>query len=495
MKFHPLTAVVLLGLPASFAAGWWLKPVEAGSGSGQGPSIRTVAGPPGSGLGTSATSATALRMESPRVEIKPLTSLQEIIDALGADLNTRDDKLVMIAMMELVPRLMLTDIGTVQEMLGDLEKSDVLGGDMATVVSMGLIMRWMVEQPESALGYSLDHPTMFEAGDELNGLGLMFLAKTRPQAAQAMANRMPESDRNDWQEILFMMQAVADPGKILRNPDPTQPLRDRQKLELAARWMQADPASAKAWLDGLPADQREPELVAGMAAVRMKQDPVSTLAWISSLPEGPEKAASRNQILSQALTGVKDQAAFELKLGQYPSEWHDAIRLKWLNQNRNNEGADPGAELKTLMDRNPALGEDGSAMELARRLADEQGRQGKFTEGADWVQSLPPGQAQVRAMSSLVSHWTAKDPEAASGWVKQLPAGPARDGAAQALIKQIQQDDPVSALAWAQSLSTESARKATATGVFQAWFGKKPLEAAAAIQNLSPEIQQRIFVK
>ena len=495
MKISPALPLALLGLPAAFAAGWWLKPAESPAAAAAGPRIRNQAGPLLGGPGTAQQTSAPLPEPGLPLQIKPLTSLQEILAILGTDGPSREGMTMGLLMMELLPRLMLTDVRTVQAMVEELLHSDAVEGEMRQMISIGLMLRWMTAQPDAAMSYSLAHPGLLGESEELNLMGLMYLAKSRPEAARAMVAQMPEDQREQVNRGLSLVEGLSDPARMLQDPVQSAALERRQVEELAARWMQSDPGAAMAWLDRLPADGRRADLTARMAAVRMKQDPAATLTWLGSLPEGPEKMASRNQVMELALTGVKDEAAFTAKLGTLPPDWHDALHLKWMSTNQEGNTAAAADQITAMLARNPALGAELVAGNASDQVAQAYATQGDFTGGSAWARGLPPGPAQEMAVNALVRQWTAKDPAAASGWVTQLPPGPTRDGAAASLIQQIRNEDPASALVWAQSLSDENLQRKHSQEVFKSWFERKPVEAAAAIQALPPEDQQRIFQK
>lgn len=485
---------LFLGLPAAFAAGWWLRPDPTATSGPPGPGTGRTVVTSGAQAIVAAQAASPLNGPAPIV-IKPLTTLKEILAMLGPDGSIEDEATAGIAMMELMPRLMITDVGTVQAMLNELSGTEGLGRDARKMLTMGLMFRWMTVSPESAIGYSLAHPAMLQDSKEMNLLGLLYMAKARPEAAKGLAALMPEGEREDINQFLAKLEAASDPGGVLRNPEKSKGMGGREKGQLAARWMKTDPAAAMAWMQALPEDQRSPEITSRIAAARMQQDAAATLAWIGSLPEGEEKSFSRGRIIESVFAGVKDQEAFEAKLASLPSSWHDGARLQWMSENPSKDAAASAEQLKLIFTRNPGLVDDQPARQAVNQLVSSYANSGDFSGGAAWAMTLPDGPAQATAAATLSQQWTTKDPGAASTWITGLPEGETRDAAASGMINQIQREDPASALAWAQSLSNEDKRRDQTRGVFQSWFRSEPLEALKTIQTLPPEEQQRIFTK
>ena len=488
---------LLLGLPLAFAAGWWLRAERPPSatavvpGGTMAPGVASALGKSAGGAGKVVSPLGAL----PDIVIRPLTSLKEILAMLGQDGSIEDEAGAGIAMMELMPRLMLTDAATVRAMLEELSGMEGISAEGHKILSMGLMFRWMTVRPEEAIGYSLAHPALLEDSKEMNMLGLIYMAKARPEAARGLAALMPEEEGENINEFLTKLEAASDPGGVLQDPAKSKGMSGDERGRLAARWMRTDPAAAMAWLQGLPEDQRDPEITARVAAARMQSDTAATLAWIGTLPEGPEKASSRARIIDGMLAGVKNPAVFEGKLAGLPSAWQDQARLQWMTQNPPADRVASAEQLKLICTRNPNLAGDLPTRRAINNMAESFTKSGDFNGGASWALTLPDGPAQTAAASTVSQQWTGKDPGAASVWITGLPEGATRDAAATALINEIQREDPTSALVWAQSLSNGNQRRAQTRGVFQAWFRNQPFEALQSIQSLSPEEQRRVFSK
>ena len=414
---------------------------------------------------------------------------------LGPNGAIEDEASAGIALMELMPRLLITDVGTVQAMLTELMGTEGLSKDGRKMLTMGLMFRWMTVQPESAIGFSLAHPALLEDSKEMNMLGLIYMAKARPDAAKGLAAMMPEDEREDVNKFLAKLEATSNPGGVLADPEKRAKMGGREAGSLAGRWMRSDPAAALAWFQALPMDQRTPEITSGIAAARMAQDPAATLSWLSTLPDGPAKDASRKSILDNAMDGVKDFTAMESKLTNFPTDWHDSARLQWLSKNPPTDASGQAQQLKAIFARDPAKAEHYTAKRAIQSIATNYTKSGDFAGGTAWAMTMPPGEPQAAATAAVVQAWTQKDPAAASTWVSDLPAGHTRDAAASSMINQIQKDDPSSALVWAQSISDGEKRRTQTRGVFQSWFKNQPFEALQSIQTLPAEEQQRIFAK
>jgi hypothetical protein len=460
MKIRPLLPVVLLGFPAAFAAGWFLKTPPNPDGTTTSTPNISRAGTQGPHLSSAPPAASLPGAVLPQ-GIKPLSSLAEILTAMGIGNSSLVDEMVGISMVELAPRLVITDLATVRTILEELQKSPDPKGELRLMIELGLRVRWLVEEPAAAINHSLDSPGLISEKKELTQMAIVFLARTDPQAAATIIARLPENQQADAKHALASMQSLKNPAAALSDPLQRAKLSDSQKEELAARWLDIDPAAA--------------------------------MAWVSALPEGKEREASMKYLIEKKVEDMPDEASMTAALLQFPAAMHDSIRLQWITQQKDLRTAP--AQLKNILDRNPSLGSSGTSATAAQAAASAFTKAKDYQTGTQWALSLPPGPAQENATATLVAAWTLTDPAAASGWLTQLPVGPTRDSAASALIYKIQNEDPASALIWAASLSNEQQQKSQSLRVYNSWLDRQPLEATAAIQSLTPEQQQKIFGK
>jgi hypothetical protein len=109
MSTRRLLTIFLTGLPAAFAAGWYLKPASSAlpDALGKGAPLR-VAGAPGS---VTSRDTTTVINQAPTAPggIQPLASLDDILATLSASGSTHIDEMTGLSMLELAPRLVILD--------------------------------------------------------------------------------------------------------------------------------------------------------------------------------------------------------------------------------------------------------------------------------------------------------------------------------------------------------------------------------------------------
>ena len=479
-----------LAAAVAFTGGWYLRDgAESDKPAAKSRTLTVTGGP----LGVVAPDkANYSETGNPPIAIRPLESLQEILDLI-ATLKT-DGQVGALSMLDMLPRLMATDLVTVRRLLNELNEHPNSGDEIFTAMKGGLMFRWLMLQPEEAIGFSLAHPGMFGEMDEINLVGIAYLAKTRPDSAKALAALMPGETEKQAKEFIDMMHAMSNPASVLTDPAKLAKMDDGAIGRLTAKWMSKEPQAALGWFRNLPPEQQSPKITAGMAAAWFTTDRPAALAWMATLP-AEERGAAEGRALGDLHRGVKDAAALEARTAGLPESMRAVVRLNWYGDHRNNaEGALPEAasEVKNLLAATPDA-DPNSGTNAARRIAQQYGQSEKHAEGAAWVASLPEGPARDTAADQFTRGWADKDPTAASEWITSLPQGPMRDSAAKSLIDEIRADDPESALVWAGSLSDEQQQLRQSKEIYTQWITKDPLKALPALGALPPEQQTRIF--
>jgi|GEM_PF-1461628 len=127
--------------------------------------------------------------------------------------------------------------------------------------------------------------------------------------------------------------------------------------------------------------------------------------------------------------------------------------------------------------------------QLARQLS------GKDAAGtADWVNSLPTGDAKRRALGSAIGEWAQEDPNAAGIYLSKLPASTDTDSARERYAQTVSRENPSSALMWAATITDPQRRESAQATLISDWTRR---DAPAAQQwiaqsDLSPEMKTQL---
>lgn len=402
-------------------------------------------------------------------QILPLHSVDEILEVLAL-MNGRDE-LALVPVLDMLPRLMITDIPTVRRLLDELgvEAVKQKNNETFSIAAGALIFRWMTLQPEEAAVYALGHRQEFEKMADMAPLFVAYAGSTRAGAGDRLLAIVPEQDREKMGELLRKMQLMANPAASLRDSAVLDKLSSSEVQELAAVWM--------------------------------RKDPTGLLDWRLNQPEGEKRLAAEQAILSLATDPKGDPAVQDKIVSGLSPELAAGARLKRLameiRSSTDKSGAYPeeapayAAKLSAFLAQQPDAAGVG-IYEAVTSTGQVFLQQKKFSEAAAWIVTLPAGEGQTAAAEHLASAWAAADPGAASAWIDSLPPGKNRDEASSKLIDSIKKDDPPAALAWAQSLKDDKARLPKVREIYTSWFQNDPAAASQAVQSLTPDQQQQL---
>lgn len=407
-------------------------------------------------------------------QILPLNSLAEILQLLSV-LRGRDE-LAMVPVMEMLPRLMVTDIATVRRLLDELgpEAEKHRNDEMYSIAAGALLFRWMTLQPEEAAVYALGHTEQFEKLRDMAPLLVAYAGTTRAGAGERLLGMVPEQERERMGELLRKMQLLSDPAGALRDPTVLEKLKPYEIHELAAKWARQDPSGLLAWRLNQPEGERRSvaERVMLQLVTDPKTDPAVQEKLFASLPPELAAGAGLQRLANEIRSATNNTDASAVDASAY------------------------AAKLRVLL----AQGQPDKAVESALQEAVTSTgqvflRQRKFQEASLWVGTLPAGAAQREAAGQIAAGWVAEDPAAASGWIDSLPPGESRDEASGKLIESIKKDDPATALVWANSIRNEEAKAASVKDIYSSWFQSDPVSASQAVQSLPPDQQQLLMMK
>lgn len=407
--------------------------------------------------------------------VLPLDSLGEILELFRGLQEEGDNELAMLPLMDLLPRLMVTDAATVSRMLEELAADATLEKDseLFPIAAGSLLFRWMTIQPEAAAAFALTNRERLGDVSDMAPFLVAWAARSRPGSGERLLALVPENDRADMGELFYKQQYLSDPAKALSDPGVFEGLENYDVQGLVGKWLGNDPAAVLAWRAGLPeGDKRENVDRAIVESVLKERNNSPELERrLASLPPDLAKEG-RIQLLGNEIEDLKNASAGDQPT---PNLSEFAARLARLTSNEGGVAADSAGLRHT-----------------ASRLGEAFTDQEKFSEGAAWIRTLPDEESRDTVTSNLVGGWVAKDAPGASVWIDSLPRGELRDKATSQLIGQISAEDPANALVWAKSISDPAKAVEAEKGVYESWFSSDPVAASRAVQSLPGEEQQRL---
>lgn len=484
----------LLAAAVSFAAGWYLRPSESQETGGEGRVI-VQQGDQGAPPPAAHSVNNALTGDPP-VPIRPLESLEELLDVV--------QEIEMLgpvgaaSAVQILPRLMITDLPTIRRLVDELAAHEHnRRREVYTAAHVALMFRWLTLQPAEAVGFSLANPHLLGDADELNQFGLLYLARTRPDAVKTLLPLLPENDRQEISGFLTLMESVSNPAAILTDEEKRRSLGGRNAEILTKAWFRKDPDAALQWVMALP-DSERAEYSPQMFEQWYGRDPNAAVAWYRSLPDGPEKATTTAFMARAFGSSSATREELESNLAPLPSEIADPVRLDWLSRNSWKSDAklkpdELANELSAIVGRNPSVA--GAATEAASSVASAYVREERISDGVDWAMSLPHEGPRSSAVARMVSEWAVRDPAAASEWLADLPAGETRDAGVVALVNRISSDDPEAASIWARSIGNDSVRRENTKLAFRRWMEQDPFAAVQALSEVPAEDRAQMFPK
>ena len=247
--------------------------------------------------------------------------------------------------------------------------------------------------------------------------------------------------------LTYVAQALGTRGDVARAVDWAATLaNDPEKkllLNLLSRW---DETGLRSWLAS-HAELLDASVLEKLGRTIMdmaRRDGAGTRAWAAALPSG----------------ALREQAQFQIALSS-AAEGDVAPAVAAYASVAGN-------------DTNGAL-----AKQLAAVLAKQEG-----SAAAEWVMSLPNGQARAAAIGALAEQWSQRDPRGAAEWLGQMPPGAERDSAVGEYAAKVVYADPRAAAEWVAQVGDATARAKAAESVFWIWSNEDPIASRVWLRTL-----------
>lgn len=201
------------------------------------------------------------RNGSPPVEIRPLNSLGELLAV--AELAERSRYEAAVPVMEILPRLAVTDLTAVRRLIE--EYAEMAPGRRPpphAKAYAALLFRWAMLQPGEAAQYSFSHPDLLGELSDWNPMLLAFAAKQRPGTKDNLLAYVPREERADMEEFLTWRETTGgDPAAVLTDPEKVKHLKDYWAFQSMARqWLLRDPEAMLRWSGTVSADGRRDDV-------------------------------------------------------------------------------------------------------------------------------------------------------------------------------------------------------------------------------------------
>ncbi|MHA3771988.1 hypothetical protein ACXR0O_10670 [Verrucomicrobiota bacterium sgz303538] len=350
---------------------------------------------------------------------------------------------------------------------------------------------------------------------------------------QDLARRLAERDipaamaalLRGWQDYEGTRRAATDLAALWLDHDPAAAMawaaqlrnpEERQAFEqhLASAWARKDVQAVLQWVNDQPAENRS-LLLSGVMEQWTKQDPSAAKEYALALPNVEDRSAAIFNVACRLALDHNDFAgALELhkQLGSLEENRRAQLFRDLIGHaNRDyREGAEilrnlpPSEENQRLLDRYIArwVWSDEAA---AGQFLKENNLADKFPEAAGsyvshlffashsadaavaWARELPPGVARDRALSGAAQGLASQNPELAANLVlREIPAA-FQPETASVVADRWFGKDPAHATAWAQSLTSEPNRTLACAAIVESWSSKDPTGPVVQwIESLPP---------
>ncbi len=241
--------------------------------------------------------------------------------------------------------------------------------------------------------------------------------------------------------------------------------RSREFRMLLQKWAQLDPADAMKYVQDLKDKNARYDGNRAVLLTWMRQSPQEAIAWAEKNGASPEEREGNwpmSTIVSQL---AKNDVDWALRLAEAQGVSRARGRMiESLVPALLAQKGDAGAREIAMNETDQSL-HDAMIARLAGRLAASDPQ-----STAQWVTSLPAGDARTRALTELVGEWSRRDPVAAASFLEKIPPSPETDDSRARLAYNVLRKDPESAIAWAGSMTDPESRTDTVNKLLSSWL-------------------------
>lgn len=273
--------------------------------------------------------------------------------------------------------------------------------------------------------------------------------------------------------------------QMVLNILPPLQLSHHNGVNFIRPWVDADPASAKAYAQQLPYGDTRKEFLHSISNKLVKDDLAS--AWQMAQDEPDE--FFRGKLLEGCLKAIADKnpkEAIQLALevdGSGPPVYMEQVMNTWMWDQ-------PEAALAYAMSMSDGPVQRSAIVGYLRKESDDI----PFEAARQLIDSLANGDEHASAVDIVASQWARSNPEVVANWVNEMGASQARDNAVSALIDSLESYDFEQAFTWSSTLQSDSYRAYKAEQTLSAVYAMDKAQAKALLEgaNLTSVEKQKI---
>lgn len=229
----------------------------------------------------------------------------------------------------------------------------------------------------------------------------------------------------------FEQLAAKDPKAALKEAQFQKSDSDQlEALSAVMRvWVQISPDEALNEIRSWEASSLRTEVLSQAGRMLADSNPEAALALSGEFEPGAQQNDYVNSVVHVWSRKTPDQAAAwakRLPEGELRHQIQTSIAIEWAQEQ-------PAAAADFIASEMPASpAQDMAALTVAIRWAALEP-----LEAAKWVAQFPNGPLRGNLLRGVMSHWTARDSNAAQSWVNSLPAGEFQIAAREALAPSV----------------------------------------------------------
>ena len=302
-----------------------------------------------------------------------------------------------------------------------------------------------------------------------------------PNAALAYLKTMPRG--NEYTQAMFAaLQSIAkdDPQRALLLAQEMATTHE-QKFIYSALFDHIAGISVDSAindLDLVPAGEARQNALRALAAKWADRDVETLLKWAGGLADPDERAAAIETTL--AVFAKRDPQQALALAGSYSEDLDsDALERVQADAIKQLTGINPQAAAEYVSQLPPGELQKNSAGQVARALASQD-----VDAALAWVQNLPNSDSKNVALINTLDIWAKQNAAEAAQFVANMPAGAEQDYAVAHLAENLAEKNPELAVQWIDSLSSDSARVNATISAASGWARQAPADATQWVASL-----------
>ena len=345
-------------------------------------------------------------------------------------------------------------------------------GNRRTIQIQQALSQWASRDPEAALTRIRQMQNPAER-QRLTRTAIMIFSQVDPENALAyVRNALTEDTRLEGMVLNAM--AAADPeSSTERIEEFSRRTGDNSAIiNLLSNWVAKDPAKAITYAETL-SDNLKIDAFARIARSFVNNYPTQGVDWLLAL--GSEHKQTKKSVL-RSLARIDSQLAEDTvrrlddsdlrstlinSLASFKSETSPAAALAWVEQFKE---ANAYQQARSSILRNWVRTDPQGAIEELEGDLDKD--------------NMAP------VVTQLASSWYRRNPVDAVEWLESLPVGAGQQRALSAIVGLVAAKDPESAIALADQITNQQRRRDAKRSIGYAWYAREPAQLDSIIRRL-----------